>query len=91
MNNMFFIAQREYLERVRTKAFLTMTILIPALAFGFTIVPSLISSRFSGDAKHLVVATADLQTAELIRAQMNPTAEAALFQAFVGELQRSAQ
>jgi len=34
---------------------------------------------------------ATARAAELIRAQMNPAAEAALFHAFVGELQRSAQ
>ena len=34
MHNIWLIAEREYLERIRTKSFLIMTILIPALMGG---------------------------------------------------------
>jgi len=35
MHNIWLIARREYLERIRTKAFLVATILIPLLMGGF--------------------------------------------------------
>lgn len=69
MHNMFLIAQREYLERVRSRAFLFMTIFIPALMFGVTVLPSLLMTRLAGT-KHLIVAASDLHTAELIRDQL---------------------
>ena len=34
MHNIFLIARREYLERVRTKAFIIATLLIPVLLGG---------------------------------------------------------
>jgi ABC-2 type transport system permease protein len=70
MHNMFLIARREYLERVRSKAFLFMTIFIPVLMFGATVLPTLIATRMTGSTKHIVVAATDLQTAEVIRAQL---------------------
>jgi len=69
MRNVFLIARREYLERVRTKGFLFMTIFIPGLMFGVIALPSVIATRMSGS-KHLVVAAADLQTAQLIREEL---------------------
>lgn len=70
MHNMLLIARREYLERVRSKSFLFMTIFIPALMFGVSVLPTLLITRVSGGAKHLVVATADRQTGEAIREQL---------------------
>ena len=55
MRNTFLIAKREYLERIRTRAFIVMTILIPALMGGSLILPTLFISRHAKDAKHLVV------------------------------------
>lgn len=77
MRNVFLIARREYLERVRQRSFLIMTIVIPALMFGVTVLPSLIAERGAGT-KHLVVVASDRQTAELIRMQLQePLEEAA--------------
>ena len=70
MHNMFLIARREYVERVRSKSFLFITIFIPALMFAVTVLPSLISSRMAGASKHLVVVASDNQTADLIRDQL---------------------
>jgi ABC-2 type transport system permease protein len=69
MRNMLLIARREYLERVRSKAFLFMTLFVPVLIIGVTVVPSMLVGRMSGT-KHLVVAASDLQTAELIRREL---------------------
>lgn len=69
MHNMLLIARREYLERVRSKAFLFMTIFIPALMLGVTVVPSLIAMRATGT-KHILIAASDRETAELIYQQL---------------------
>lgn len=69
MRNTWLIARREYLERVRQRSFLIMTIFIPTLMFGVTVLPSLLAERGAGT-KHLVVVASDRQTAELIQAQL---------------------
>ena len=45
MRNIFLIARREYLERVRSKAFIIMTLLIPGLMFAITAGPAMIATR----------------------------------------------
>src|SRR5712672_1705280 len=70
LHNIFIIAKREYLERVRTRAFVIMTFLIPLLMFGATVVPTLLANRASDEAKHLVVVAADRDTAEMIRSRI---------------------
>ena len=74
MRNIFLIARREYLERVRQRSFLIMTIFIPALMLGVTVLPSLIANRGAGT-KRLMVVASDRQMAELIRAQLQEPAE----------------
>lgn len=75
MHNILLIARREYLERVRSKSFLFMTIFIPALMFAVTVLPSLIAMRAPGGTKRLVIAATDRQTAELIREQLQKPVE----------------
>src|SRR5438309_1798181 len=70
MRKIFIIARREYLERVRTKSFLVMTLLIPALMFAVTVLPGLMVARGSGGTKHLVVVASDARTADLIRREL---------------------
>lgn len=70
MHNIFIIAKREYLERVRTRAFVIMTFFIPLLMFGAILVPNLLMNRTSGEAKHMVVVAADRDTAEMIRSRI---------------------
>ncbi len=70
MHNTFIIAKREYLERVRTRAFVIMTFFIPLLMFGAILVPTLLMNRTSGEAKHMVVVAADRDTAEMIRSRI---------------------
>jgi len=74
MRNVWLIARREYVERVRQRSFLIMTIFIPALMFGVTVLPTLIADRGAGT-KHLAVVASDQQTAELIRTQLQEPAE----------------
>lgn len=67
MRKIFIIVRREYLERVRTKSFVVMTLLIPALMFALSVLPGLMMARGSGGTKHLVVVASDATTGELIR------------------------
>ena len=56
MREALLIARREYLERIRSKAFRISTVLIPlffALIFGV----GALSGKLSGGARHVVVAS----------------------------------
>ena len=70
MHNIFLIAKREYLERVRSRAFVIMTFFIPALMFGVIAVPNILMMRGSNEAKRMIVVAADRDTAEMIRSQI---------------------
>ena len=70
MHNIFVIAKREYLERVRSRSFVIMTFLIPLLMFGATAGPTLLMTRTSSAPKHMVVVAADRDIAEMIRSRI---------------------
>jgi len=70
MHKIFLIARREYLERVRSRSFVIMTFFIPALMFGVTVLPTLLLTRGSNEAKRMVVVAADRDTAEMIRSRI---------------------
>ena len=75
MHNTFLIARREYLERIRTKSFLIMTILIPLMMAGFLLGPSILMNPMSRGARHLVVVASRTQTAETIRHELTKAQE----------------
>ena len=58
MHNIWLIARREYLERVRTKGFLIATILIPLLMGGFVYGAAYFGSH-TKSASHIAIVTAD--------------------------------
>jgi ABC-2 type transport system permease protein len=60
MRNIWLIAKREYLERVRAKSFLVMTILIPLLMGGLVFGSALVNGR-RNNASHIAVVTSDAQ------------------------------
>ena len=62
MHNVWLIARREYLERVRTRAFLIMTILIPALMAGIVFGAAFLNNR-SKSASHIAVVSPDAEFA----------------------------
>ena len=70
MHNIFIIAKREYLERVRSRSFVIMTFFIPLLMFGATVGPTLLMTRTPSAPKHMVVVAADRDTAEMIRSRI---------------------
>jgi ABC-2 type transport system permease protein len=58
MHNIWLIAKREYLERIRTKAFILATILIPALLGGLVFGSVLLAKR-SKSSEHIALVSAD--------------------------------
>jgi ABC-2 type transport system permease protein len=62
LSNTFLVARREYLERVRAKSFLIMTILIPVLMGGLIGGSAILNSHL-GSANHIAVITANPQLA----------------------------
>jgi len=73
MHNIFLFARREYLETVRKKSFIVMTILLPTLMFGMTVLPSMITSNRSGEVQHIVIATPDHQFGNDVRDKFTKT------------------
>lgn len=62
MPNFLLIARREYLERIRTKGFLVMTILIPLL-MGGGLIGSSVLIKNTGSNAHLAIVSYDLPLA----------------------------
>ena len=58
MNNVMLIARREYLERVRAKSFVVMTVLIP-LVMGGLVYGSALMNGGAGKSSHIAVVSAD--------------------------------
>jgi ABC-2 type transport system permease protein len=70
--NIWLVARREYLERVRAKSFLIMTILIPLLMGGL-IGGTALLNRNLGSANHLAVITDNSQFATDVQTEMTPS------------------
>lgn len=69
MREALLIAKREYLERVRSKAFRISTVLIP-LAFAIIIGIGALSGKLNNSPKHVVVVSNDAAFAESVRAEL---------------------
>jgi ABC-2 type transport system permease protein len=76
MHNVFLIARREYLERVRSKAFLIMTILFPVLMAAATIGPSMLfTTMLKQGTKHFVVVVSRQSVGDAIKEQLTESEE----------------
>ncbi len=69
MHNVWLTARREYLERIRSRAFRISTVLIP-LVFGIIFGIGALSGRLANGPKHIVVASNDPLLAESAAAEM---------------------
>jgi ABC-2 type transport system permease protein len=69
LNNIWLVARREYLERVRAKSFLIMTILIPTL-MGGAIGAVAFMGRNMGSGQHIAVITDNPKFASDIQTEM---------------------
>ncbi|HVE17301.1 MAG TPA: hypothetical protein VNB29_11235, partial [Chthoniobacterales bacterium] len=54
MRKILAVIRREFIERVRTRAFIISTVLFPLLMTTFTVLPALLLRRASGT-KHVAV------------------------------------
>jgi ABC-2 type transport system permease protein len=69
MHNVWLIAKREYLERIRTKSFLVMTILIPLL-MGGGIIGSAVLGDHGQSNSHIAIVSPDLQLATDLQTEL---------------------
>jgi ABC-2 type transport system permease protein len=72
MRNTWLIIQREYLERVRQRSFLVLTLLLPAIIVGAFVIPSKLSKMKNSKTQRLVVVTSTPQFGEIVRQQLVP-------------------
>src|SRR6201997_3232832 len=72
MHNIWLVAKREYLERIRAKSFLMMTILIPILMGGLVYGAALANGR-SGSSLHIAVVTPDPQFGADLKSELEST------------------
>jgi len=66
MRNLWLIIKREYLERVRTRSFLILTLLLPGIMTVVMILPAKLATM-GEKAQHLVVVTSTPQFGEMVR------------------------
>ena len=66
MRNLWLIIKREYLERVRTRSFLILTLLLPGIMTVVMILPAKLATM-GEKAQHVVVVTSTPQFGEMIR------------------------
>src|SRR5580700_543400 len=69
MHNVWLVAKREYLERIRAKSFLIMTILIPVLMGGLVYGAALANGR-AGSNMHIAVVTSDSQFGSDLKSEL---------------------
>ncbi len=76
LKNTWLIIKREYLERVRQRSFIVLTVLLPAIVGGAFFIPAKLSSMKSSKTQHLVVVTSDQKFGEIVRQQLLSSAKA---------------
>ena len=69
MHNVWLIARREYMERIRTRGFILTTVLIPLLMGGVIFGSSFLGSK-TKPASHIAVVSADDQLASDLQTQL---------------------
>jgi len=70
LKNAWVVAKREYLERVRTRAFLIFTLLTPAIFIAWGVLPTLLIRGGKQPTPHLVLAATPMSLAEAVRERM---------------------
>jgi ABC-2 type transport system permease protein len=76
MRDVLLIARREYLERVRSRSFLMMTLLFPVM-IGLLIGGSIFASKVSSGTKNIAVASNDAVLAHAVAAELKGEAKQA--------------
>jgi ABC-2 type transport system permease protein len=70
MHNVWLVIRREYLERVRTKAFLIFTLLIPVFMYAIIILPSKLMTMKPSGTRHVVVVSSDAALAQRVATEI---------------------
>jgi len=70
MRNVWLVIKREYMERVRSRAFIIFTVLTPALVAAITILPSKLIGMKSSGTRHVVVVASNRGVAEAVQQQL---------------------
>lgn len=79
MRNIWLIARREYLERIRTKSFIVMTVLIPAIMAAVAFGGSVIGGGGKGrPAAHIILVTADAEFGLKLQSELESQKQATL-------------
>jgi ABC-2 type transport system permease protein len=77
MRNTWLIIKREYLERVRTRAFLIFTVLMPLFIAGVIVLPTKLMTMKSGSTREIAVVAPTAAIAADIKSQLeNPQQDA---------------
>ncbi len=71
MHNVWLIARREYVDRVRTRGFLITTVMIPLIMGGFIYGSAFVGSK-SVPAAHIAVVSSDTQLALDLQSELQP-------------------
>lgn len=66
MRNTWLIIKREYLERVRTRSFMVLTLLLPAIVAAVMLLPAKLAT-IGKKVQHVVVVTSNPQFGEIVR------------------------
>jgi len=75
MRNMWLIIRREYLERVRTRSFLVLTLLLPAIMAMAFVLPLRLASMSVGRPEHLVLVVSSQRFGEAVHAVVQTRTE----------------
>ena len=75
MHKVWLIARREYLERIRTKAFIVTTILIPLLMAGFLFGSHYMDTKNRSSIAHITIVSADTQLALDLQKELETSKE----------------
>ena len=75
MHNIWLIVQREYLERVRTRSFIVLTLLIPAIMTVMMVLPARLATM-GQKSQHIVLVTSNLNFGQTVRRQLLSAAPA---------------
>jgi ABC-2 type transport system permease protein len=70
MHNAWLVVQREYVERIRSKAFIIMTLLMPVFMASTILIPALLSNMKSGVTRHIVLVASNQEIAQAISQQL---------------------
>src|SRR5690349_19602393 len=78
MRKVWLIARREYLDKVRSKAFLITTVLFPVMMLGFGVLPGKFMTQRKGGTRHIVIVTSSQATGQQVQKQLRDASRSGL-------------